>query len=208
VLINNRHGKLCNKEILLPNQLTALLEHSKITTMNLITSQSQVPATIIKRLLAIFYDSFLLTAVLFLAMGVMLLVSGGYQFQAGNPLMTVYLLVVSYVFFGWFWTHGGQTLGMRAWKLQVQQYTGEAITWRQAAIRFVTAVPAWVMLFIGIALAADIPLHTHPWLERLSRLPGWLILIMGIAWLVLDQWPDGWRDKISGTRIIKLNKKH
>jgi uncharacterized RDD family membrane protein YckC len=208
VLINNRHGKLCNKEILLPNQLTALLEHSKITTMNLITSQSQVPATIIKRLLAIFYDSFLLTAVLFLAMGVMLLVSGGYQFQAGNPLMTVYLLVVSYVFFGWFWTHGGQTLGMRAWKLQVQQYTGEAITWRQAAIRFVTAVPAWVMLFIGIALAADIPLHTHPWLELLSRLPGWLILIMGIAWLVLDQWPDGWRDKISGTRIIKLNKKH
>jgi uncharacterized RDD family membrane protein YckC len=208
VLINNKHGKLCNKEILLPNQLTLLLEHSKITRMNPITTQSQVPATIIKRLLAIFYDSFLLIAVLFLAMAVMLLVSGGYQFQAGNPLMTVYLLVVSYVFFGWFWTHGGQTLGMRAWKLQVQQYNGEAITWRQAAIRFVTAVPAWIVLFLGIALAADIPLHAHPWLAQLSRLPEWLILIVGIVWLVLDQWPNGWRDKGSRTRIIKLSKNH
>lgn len=179
-----------------------------MTRMNQITSQSQIPATIIKRLLAIFYDSFLLIAVLFLAMAVMLLVSGGYQFQAGNPLMTVYLLVVSYVFFGWFWTHGGQTLGMRAWKLQVQQYNGKVITWRQAAIRFVTAVPAWVVLFLGITLAADIPLHTHSWLEKLSRLPGWLILIVGIVWLVLDQWPNGWRDKVSGTRIIKLNKNH
>ena len=208
VLINNRHGKLCNKEILLPNQLTALLEHSKIAPMIQITSQSQVPATIIKRLLAVIYDSFLLIAVLFLAMAVMLLVSGGYQFQAGNPLMTVYLLVVSYIFFGWFWTHGGQTLGMRAWKLQVQQHTGEAITWHQAAIRFISALPAWIVLFLGVALAADIPLHAHPWLAQLSRLPEWLILIVGIVWLVLDQWPNGWRDKASGTRIIKLNKNH
>jgi hypothetical protein len=73
----------------LPDQLTAMLEHSKIETMNQMTSQSQIPATITKRLLAVFYDSFLLIAVLFLAMAVLLLVSGGYQFQAGNPFMTI-----------------------------------------------------------------------------------------------------------------------
>ena len=205
MLINNRHGKLCNKEILLPNQLTVLLEHSKIITMNQISNQLQGPAPIIKRLLAMFYDSFLLIAVLFLAMAVMLLVFGGYQFQAGNPLMTVYLLVVSFVFFGWFWTHGGQTLGMRAWKLRVQQPAGETITWRQVAIRFITALPAWFVLFIGIALVSGIPLPAHPWLDQLSPLSQWLILVVGIVWLVVDQWPDGWRDKLSGTRIIKLN---
>lgn len=185
-----------------------MLEHSKIDTMNQMTNQSQIPATITKRLLAVFYDSFLLIAVLFLAMAVLLLVSGGYQFQAGNPFMTVYLLIVSFAFFGWFWTHGGQTLGMRAWKLRIQQHTGETITWRQAAVRFVTAVPAWVVLFIGMALVADIPLHAHPWLDQLSRLPAWLILIVGIGWLVVDQWPDGWRDKVSGTRVIKLEKNY
>lgn len=174
--------------------------------MNQSQNQSTIPAPISKRLLAIFYDSFLLVAVLFLATAVMLLITGGYQFQAGNPLMTVYLLLVSYVFFGWFWTHGGQTLGMRAWKLRIQQPAGEAITWRQVTVRFVTALPAWIVLFIGIALTADIPLHTYPWLDQLSRLPEGLILIAGVVWLVIDQWPDGWRDKLSGTRIIKLNK--
>jgi uncharacterized RDD family membrane protein YckC len=160
-----------------------------------------------KRLLAILYDSFLLIAVLFLAVAVILLLSGGYQFEAGNPLMTIYLLLVSFVFFGWFWTHGGQTLGMRAWKLRIQQGDGKTITWRQVAIRFITALPAWIVLFIGITLTAGIPLHAYPWLEQLSRLPKGLILIVGIFWLVFDQWPDGWRDKISDTRIIKLNKR-
>lgn len=168
------------------------------------TDQNQTQATLIKRLLAIFYDSFLLIAVLFLAMAVLLLISGGYEFQPGNPLITVYLLAVSFVFLGWFWTHGGQTLGMRAWKLRVQQHTGAAITWQQASVRFLTALPAWIVLFIGIALIADIQLHTYPWLEQLSRLTKWLILIVGIAWLVVDQWPDGWRDKVSGTRVVKL----
>ena len=205
VLINNRHGKLCNKQNLLTNQLTAGVENLKITAMRQNPHNSSAPASIIKRLVAIFYDSFLLVAVLFLAMAVLLLVSGGYQFQAGNPWMSIYLLVVSYIFFGWFWTHGGQTLGMRAWKLRIQQHNGEMITWQQAAVRFVSALPAWILLFIGIALVAHIPLHTHPWLEHLPGVAAWLILIAGIGWIVVDQWPDGWRDKLSGTRVVKLN---
>jgi len=192
------------RRFLLPRQLTVLLENLKITTMTQIPNASAAPASIIKRLLAMFYDSFLLIAVLFLAMAVMLLVTGGYQFQAGNPLVTIYLLAVSYVFFGWFWTHGGQTLGMRAWKLRVQQRAGETITWRQAAIRFFTALPAWVMLFIGIALVVDIPLPTHAWLDQFSGKAAWLILLAGIVWLVIDQWPDGWRDRLSGTRVVRL----
>lgn len=174
--------------------------------MNPSQNQSTSSAPISKRLLAILYDSFLLIAVLFLAMAVLLLITGGYQFQAGNPLMTVYLLLVSFVFFGWFWTHGGQTLGMRAWNLRLQQPAGEAVTWQQVAVRFITALPAWIVLFIGFALTAGIPLHTYPWLDQLSRFPKGLILIVGIIWLIIDQWPDGWRDKLSGTQIIKLNK--
>ena len=183
-----------------------MLENSKITRMNENIDQHQTQAPVIKRLLAIFYDSFLLIAVLFLAMALLLLISGGYRFQAGNPLMTAYLLVVSFVFFGWFSTHGGQTLGMRAWKLRLQQRNGNPVSWHQAALRFITALPAWVVLLTGITLAAGIPLQSHPWLQALGRLPGWLILVIGLAWLLFDQWPDGWRDKVSGTQVIKLSK--
>lgn len=188
----------------MPNQLTATLEESKIAGMNQNIDQLQTQAPVIKRLLAIIYDSFLFIAVLFLAMALLLLISGGHQFQAGNPLITVYLLVISYVFFGWFWTHGGQTLGMRAWKLRVLQENGSPVSWQQAALRFITALPAWILFLIGLSLAAEIPLDSHPWLQALDQLPGWLILIIAIAWLLFDQRPNGWRDKISGTRIIKL----
>lgn len=174
--------------------------------MNQPAAQITIPAPLSKRLLAIFYDSFLLIAVLFLAMAVMLLLSGGHEFKAGNPFLTLYLLLVSYVFFGWFWTHGGQTLGMRAWKLRIQQPTGGTISWRHVTIRFLSGLPAWIVLFIGIALSAGIPLHSYPWLEQLVGLPKGLILIMGMVWLVIDQWPDGWRDKLSGTQIVKLDK--
>jgi len=186
-------------------ELTAVLENLKITAMSQVTHNPLASASIIKRLLAMFYDSFLLVAVLFLAMALMLLVTGGYQFQAGNPWITIYLLVVSYVFFGWFWTHGGQTLGMRAWKIRLQQHTGDPVNWRHATVRYVTALPAWILLFIGIALVAGIPLHSHSWLDQLSGPMAWLILLVGIVWLVVDQWPDGWRDKLSGTRVIKLS---
>ena len=189
----------------MPNQLTAQREKSKITEMKENIVHEQIPAPANRRLLAIFYDSFLLIAVLFLAMAVLLLISGGYEFQAGNPLITTYLLLVSFVFYGWFWTHGGQTLGMRAWKLQIQQKNGTPINWQHAALRFITALPAWLVIFIGIALVSDIQLATYPWLNQLSMLTGWLIFIVGIAWLVVDQWPDGWRDKVSRTRIVKLN---
>ena len=167
--------------------------------------QEKMPAPLVKRLLAIFYDSFLLIAVLFLAMALLLLVSGGYEFQAGNPLITAYLLLVCFVFFGWFWTHGGQTLGMRAWKLQIQQRNGNPLNWQHVALRFSTALPAWIVLFIGIALVTDIQLATYSWLNQLSMLTEWLIFIVGIAWLFVDQWPDGWRDKVSSTRIVKLS---
>jgi len=183
-----------------------MLDNSKITQMNEIIDQHQTQAPVIKRLLAIFYDSFLLIAVLFLAMALLLLISGGYQLQDGNPLMTAYLLVISYVFFGWFWTHGGQTLGMRAWKLHIQQRNGDSVSWQQSALRFITALPAWIVFLIGISLAAGIPLTSHPWLQVLERLPGWLVLVISIVWLILDQRPNNWRDRFSGTQVIKLGK--
>lgn len=42
-------------------------------------------------------------------------------------------------FYLWFWTHGGQTVGMRAWRLRVQNSDGTAISLTQALIRLATA---------------------------------------------------------------------
>ena len=104
-----------------------------------------------RRLAAICYDSLLLLAVLFFAGILTLPFSSGQTLTTGtsNPLVTSYFFIVSYLFFGWFWTHGGQTLGMRAWKIRVQTFDGQGINWWQALFRFLCAILSWGVVGLG-----------------------------------------------------------
>ncbi len=72
-----------------------------------------------RRLFALLYDSLLLVALLFLATLILLPFTQSY-IEAGNPFYRMYLFLVICGFYLWFWLHGGQTLGMRAWRLQIQ----------------------------------------------------------------------------------------
>ncbi|WP_462159061.1 RDD family protein [Pseudoalteromonas sp. GB56] len=50
-------------------------------------------------------------------------------------LRDVLLVIVSICFFGYFWSKSGQTIGMRAWRLQVRRVDGSLPTFWQAAWR-------------------------------------------------------------------------
>ncbi|WP_028834361.1 MULTISPECIES: RDD family protein [unclassified Pseudoalteromonas] len=50
------------------------------------------------------------------------------------------LVLVGLMFFGYFWTKSGQTIGMRAWRLKVQTHQGNLISWPQAIIRSISAL--------------------------------------------------------------------
>ena len=58
-------------------------------------------------------------------------------------------LAVSFFFYGWFWTHGGQTLGMRVWHLYLTKPDGKFIGWSLAAKRYLLALLSWGSLGIG-----------------------------------------------------------
>ncbi|MEN8260121.1 MAG: RDD family protein, partial [Pseudomonadota bacterium] len=77
------------------------------------------PPGFFRRLGAIFYDSLLLLSVLFVATALILPFNEGEAFHSNQHYYPLFLLILSLLFFGWFWTHGGQTLGMRAWKIKV-----------------------------------------------------------------------------------------
>ena len=86
-------------------------------------------AGLFRRLMAIIYDLFLLIALLFIATAAAMVLNQGNAIQPGQPLYpfyVVYLLIISFIFYGWFWTHGGQTLGMKTWKMKLQQENGQA----------------------------------------------------------------------------------
>ena len=108
------------------------------------------PPGLFKRIAVIVYDALLLIAVLFLATLVLLPFQENNTFEPNSWLYSVYLLTVSFVFYGWFWTRGGQTLGLMAWKLRVADVNGQHITWKQALIRFTVAIFSWGLCGLGV----------------------------------------------------------
>lgn len=97
---------------------------------------------------AIFYDLILVIAVLFFATAIVLPFNQGEAIQS-TFLFPLYLLGVSFVFYGWFWTHGGQTLGLRVWKLRLVTSSQTDISWKQAFIRYLTACCSWLLFGMG-----------------------------------------------------------
>lgn len=108
-------------------------------------------AGLLPRVAAAVYDGFLLIALYFLATAVIDPFLAAGHVPAGSLWFRLYLLLVTFFFYGWFWTHGGQTLGMRAWRLRVVDMRGEALRWPQAALRFLVACLAWSTV-IGLLL--------------------------------------------------------
>lgn len=107
------------------------------------------PASLFRRLAALFYDSLLLLAILFGATLLVLPFNKGEAIQASDGLYRTYLFMVSFFFFGWFWMHGGQTLGMRAWRLRLRRIDGKPLRWWHVLLRFMAAIPALLLAGIG-----------------------------------------------------------
>jgi len=158
-----------------------------------------------KRLAAMSYDSLLLIAVLFVATGIATALSGGESISAGNPLFTTYLFFICYAFFAWFWTHGGQTLGMRAWKIRLQSNNSAPITLLQALLRYITGLPAWICILLGIVklMLPEAP-EIGPPISWLFMLPKGILLAIGLIWLLLDTQFFLWRDKFTESKIIQI----
>lgn len=74
-----------------------------------------------------------------------------------SRLYSLYLLSVVLGFYCWFWHTSGQTIGMRAWRLRVQNTDGCRLTLTQALVRAASALLGlgnfWVWLNPGTRLA-------------------------------------------------------
>lgn len=105
---------------------------------------------LLRRLAAIFYDAILLLAIIMICfIPVPLLPDPFRAALAGKLLLQGYILLILFLFFGWFWTHRGQTLGMRAWRLKVVSHDGTAVSWLSAARRFFLALISFAAFGLG-----------------------------------------------------------
>jgi len=133
------------------------------------------PAGLFYRLVAMFYDSLLLLSVLLVATALALLLTRG-TLHYHNPFFRTALFLICFTFHAWFWLHGGQTLGMRAWRLRVQRPDGRPITIWQALLRFLVAIPS-------LALGG-----------------------IGFFWMLIDRDKMTWYDRFSESVIVRLPK--
>jgi uncharacterized RDD family membrane protein YckC len=117
-------------------------------------------AALWRRLAAMVYDSIVIIAIWIVVGFIVLSAFGIDQAQIvenDRVVMDPYyritlfssMLLSAYLFFAWFWTHSGQTLGMQAWKIRVQNSDSSAISYKQSLIRCVIAPIAFVFLGAG-----------------------------------------------------------
>jgi uncharacterized RDD family membrane protein YckC len=103
------------------------------------------PASLWLRVAAAIYDLFPLLALWMLTAGIVLLAAHG-QVDVAHPsfayraALRSALFVVTAAYFVVSWTRGGQTIGMRAWRLRVIAADGGELTWPRALLRFVAAL--------------------------------------------------------------------
>ena len=161
--------------------------------------QSQ-PATPWRCLFASLYDALVLLAVCFLAMAIVTPLfdrtNTTHQILAG-----IYLLVIIGIFYLWFWTHGGQTVGMRAWRLKLQTTDGKAINLAQGLFRIITAIPPWLGFGLFALLASERKVEDlSVALQLIQPYAIWLSLFC-LLWILFDNRPKSWRNRLSQSEI-------
>jgi uncharacterized RDD family membrane protein YckC len=95
------------------------------------------PAALFKQLIAMLYDSLLIAALLFIATAVLLPFNHGEAIK--GPLYNIYLLSILFIFYSGFWQKGGQTLGMKAWKIRIIDEYGNNPPWSIGFLRLFIA---------------------------------------------------------------------
>jgi uncharacterized RDD family membrane protein YckC len=114
-----------------------------------------------------------------------------------DGMLAVQFLALS-VYFLWFWTHGGQTLAMKTWHLQLVSDQGLPLPLRQALKRFLAS---WLWVLppcIGVWMTGL--LHSHGLKGGVIALGLWLLTYTSLTKLL----PQGQflHDVICRTRLI------
>ena len=132
------------------------------------------PAPLWRRLAAALYDLLPLTGIWMGGALLALLFVPGHQVPPGTLWFQAYLLALTIAYYALSWRRGGQTIGMRAWKLRVVDVDGQACNWRAIALRL-----------------AGVPLSLLP-------------LGAGVWAAAFDAEGRMWHDRLAGTRVVRL----
>lgn len=121
-----------------------------------------------RRLAALLYEGVLLFGVVMVAGWLYSTLTQQRHALQGRVGLQAVLFVVLAVYFVWFWTHGGQTVAMKTWRLRVETVDGRPLKPVQAIARYLLA---WLW-FLPSLLAVHLAGLTGGWVIGITVLAG------------------------------------
>ena len=125
-----------------------------------------------RRLASALYDLLMLAALVLVATFPFLAIFGDSTTGWRRHALQAWVLVVAGAYFAWFWTHGGQTLPMKTWRLRVVRADGAPVSLPRALHRYLLAL---------LGLAA---------------------LGLGFLWALVDRERQFLHDRLAGTALV------
>lgn len=160
-----------------------------------------LPAPLWRRLFAAFYDGLVFLGLCMAALLIEMLVRESLLGLPRNTLvLQLCLFLVGLGFFGGFWVHGGQTLGMRSWRLHVRRPDGAALRWPIATVRYAVMLATWAAALTPALLLMP-RLATLPALPAVAAACAIAVIVAG-AILLLDHRRRAPCDWIAGTEVV------
>lgn len=106
-----------------------------------------------RRLAAFVYEGVLLFGVLMMSAYLFSSLTQQRHALVGRHGLQAFLFVVLGIYFVWFWSHGGQTVAMKAWHIRLVDREGRPVSERRALVRYLLSwlwfVPALVVLYVS-----------------------------------------------------------
>ncbi|WP_310734520.1 RDD family protein [Azohydromonas caseinilytica] len=149
-----------------------------------------------RRLACMVYEGVLLFGVLMLAGFVYSTLAQQRHALQGRQGLLAFLFVVLGLYFVWFWSHGGQTVAMKAWHIRLVDAHGQPVSPKRALCRYLLS---WIW-FLPALVAAQLAHLTH----SAGTIFGLLSAgVLAYALLALVQ-PrrQYWHDHLCGTQLV------
>jgi uncharacterized RDD family membrane protein YckC len=148
-----------------------------------------------RRMACFVYEGVLLFGVLMIASYLFSSLTQQRHALVGRHGLQAFLFVVLGIYFVWFWSHGGQTVAMKAWHLRLVTASGGAVSQARALARYTLAwlwfVPALLALYLS-------PIRSVPAM--------FAVITVGVltyaALARLHPQRQFWHDAACGTRLV------